>query len=81
MAEPVRVRRLSDPEGQKLQRLVRRGTGSTVRLRRAIVALASAGENSVPVIARLIQACAGFVEKQASTDLSWPGTWALPDHR
>ena len=55
MAEPVRVRRLSDPEGQKLQRLVRRGTGSAVRLRRAMVVLASAG-NSVPVIARLVQA-------------------------
>ncbi|RKR89895.1 transposase [Micromonospora pisi] len=56
MAEPVRVRRLSDQEGQKLQRLVRRGTGSTVRLRRALVVLASAGGNSVPVIARLVQA-------------------------
>lgn len=56
VAEPVRVRRLSDPEGQKLQRLVRRGTGSAVRLRRAMVVLASAGGNSVPVIARLVQA-------------------------
>jgi transposase len=35
---------------------VRRGTGSTVRLRRAMVVLASAGGNSVPVIARLVQA-------------------------
>ncbi|PWU59752.1 IS630 family transposase, partial [Micromonospora globispora] len=42
MAEPVRVRRLSDQEGQRLQRLVRRGTGSVVRLRRAMVVLASA---------------------------------------
>lgn len=56
MAEPVRVRRLSDQEGQKLQRLVRRGTGSTVRLRRAMVVLASAGGNTVPAIARLVQA-------------------------
>jgi transposase len=56
VAEPVRVRRLSDQEGQKLQRLVRRGTGSAVRLRRAMVVLASAGGNSVPVIARLVQA-------------------------
>ncbi|WP_329109139.1 IS630 family transposase [Micromonospora sp. NBC_01699] len=56
MAEPVRVRRLSDQEGQRLQRLVRRGTGSVVRLRRAMVVLASAGGNTVPAIARLVQA-------------------------
>jgi hypothetical protein len=55
VAEPVRVHRLSDQEGQKLQRLVRRGTGSTVRLRRAMVVLASGG-NMVPAIARLVQA-------------------------
>ena len=59
MAEPVRVRRLSDDEGRKLQRLVRRGEGkgqaSVVRYRRAMVILASAGGNRVPVIARLVQ--------------------------
>jgi transposase len=47
---------LSDHEGQRLQQIVRRGTGSAVRLRRAMVVLASAGGNSVPVIARLVQA-------------------------
>jgi transposase len=41
----VRVRRLTDDEGRKLQRLVRRG----------LVVLASAGGNTVPVIARLVQ--------------------------
>ncbi|WP_433616716.1 IS630 family transposase [Dactylosporangium sp. CA-139114] len=56
MAEPVRVRRLSDQEGQQLLRITRRGTGSAIRLRRAMVVLASAGGNSVPVIARLVQA-------------------------
>jgi transposase len=56
MAEPVRVRRLSDQEGQQLLRITRRGTGSAIRLRRAIVVLASAGGNSVPVIARLVSA-------------------------
>jgi transposase len=56
VADPVRVRRLSDHEGQRLQQIVRRGTGSVVRLRRAMVVLASAGGNSVPVIARLVQA-------------------------
>ena len=59
MAEPVRVRRLADEEGRKLQRLVRRGEGkgqaSVVRYRRAMVILASAGGNTVPVIARLVQ--------------------------
>jgi len=56
MAEPVRVRRLSDHEGQRLQQIVRRGTGSPIRLRRAMVVLASAGGNTVPAIARLVQA-------------------------
>ncbi len=59
MAEPVKVRRLTDEEGRKLQRLVRRGEGkgktSVVRYRRALVVLASAGGNTVPVIARLVQ--------------------------
>ena len=53
MAEPVKVRRLTDEEGRKLQRLVRRGEGkgkaSVVRYRRALVVLASAGGNTVPV--------------------------------
>jgi transposase len=59
MAEPVKVRRLTDEEGRKLQRLVRRGESqgkaSVVRYRRALVVLASAGGNTVPVIARLVQ--------------------------
>lgn len=59
MAEPVKVRRLGDDEGRRLQRLVRRGEGkgqaSVVRYRRALVVLASAGGNTVPVIARLVQ--------------------------
>lgn len=59
MSELVKVRRLTDEEGQRLQRLVRRGEGkgkaSVVRYRRALVILASAGSNTVPVIARLVQ--------------------------
>ncbi|WP_329244623.1 hypothetical protein [Streptomyces canus] len=35
MAEPVRVRRPTDQEGQKVQQIVRRGSTSTVRYRRA----------------------------------------------
>ncbi|MFD9373461.1 helix-turn-helix domain-containing protein [Streptomyces sp. NPDC060020] len=56
MAEPVRVRRLTDQEGQKLQQIVRRGSTSSVRYRCAMMLLASAGGNRVPVIAQLVQA-------------------------
>src|SRR3954471_20212598 len=56
VAEPVRVRRLTDQEGQRLQQIVRRGSTSTVRYRRAMMILASAGGNPVPVIAQLVQA-------------------------
>jgi len=55
----VKGRRLTDDEGRKLQRLVRRGEGkgkaSVVRYRRGLVVLASAGGNTVPVTARLVQ--------------------------
>jgi transposase len=56
VAEPVRVRRLTDQEGQRLQRIVRRGSTNSVRYRRAMMLLASAGGNRVPVIAKLVQA-------------------------
>jgi transposase len=52
----VRVRRLTDQEGQKLQQIVRRGSTSSVRYRRAMMLLASAGGNRVPVIAQLVEA-------------------------
>jgi len=59
MSTPVRVRRLTDEEGRQLQRIVRRGGGrgdkSVVKWRRAMVVLASAGGNSVQVIANLVQ--------------------------
>lgn len=53
MAEPARVRRLSDQEGQGI---VHRGSTSSVLYRRARMLLASAGGNPVPVIAKLAQA-------------------------
>lgn len=56
MARPVRVRGLTEQEGQKLQHIVRRGSTSSVRFRRAMMLLASAGGSTVPVIARLVQA-------------------------
>jgi transposase len=58
MTQPLRVRRLTDEEGRQVQRIVRRGGGSTdksiVKWRRALVVQASAGGNTVPVIARLV---------------------------
>ncbi|MER6388760.1 helix-turn-helix domain-containing protein [Streptomyces sp. NPDC001523] len=56
MAPPVRVRRLTEQEGQKLQQIVRRGSTNSVRFRRAMMLLASAGGSTVPVIAGLVQA-------------------------
>ncbi len=56
VAEPVRVRRLTDQEGQQLQQIVRRGSANSVRYRRAMMLLASADGNRVRVIAQLVQA-------------------------
>lgn len=56
MAEPVRARRLTQPEGRTLQRIVRRGSTNTVRYRRAMIILASSSGNTAPAIARLVQA-------------------------
>lgn len=56
MAQLVKVRTLTEQEGQKLQRVVRRGSTSTVRFRGTMMLLASAGGNTGPVIARLVQA-------------------------
>ena len=56
MAEPVRARRLSDEEGQTLQRIVRRGKHGSIRVRRAMIVMASASGTTLPAIARLVQA-------------------------
>ncbi|WP_096336002.1 helix-turn-helix domain-containing protein, partial [Pseudofrankia asymbiotica] len=56
MAQPVRARRLTDEEGRRLLRIVRRGTHSSVRFRRALIIMASASGNTVPAIARLVAA-------------------------
>lgn len=54
MAEPVRVRRLTEQEGRKLQQIVRWGKHESVRVRRALIMMASG--TTVPAIARLVQA-------------------------
>ncbi|MER7283772.1 IS630 family transposase [Dactylosporangium sp. NPDC000244] len=56
MAEPVRARRLSDEEGQRLQQIVRRGKHGSIRVRRALIIMASASGTPVPAIARLVAA-------------------------
>ena len=42
MAEPVRARRLTDQEGQRLLHIVQRGKHEPVRVRRAMIIMASA---------------------------------------
>jgi transposase len=56
MAEPVRVRRLTEAEGQTLQRIVRRGKHGSIRVRRALIIMASASGTTVLAIAGLVQA-------------------------
>ena len=56
MAEPVRARRLTDEEGRRLQQIVRRGKHSSIRVRRALIIMASASGTPVPAIARLVAA-------------------------
>ncbi|HEV2377823.1 MAG TPA: IS630 family transposase [Streptosporangiaceae bacterium] len=56
MAEPVRARRLTDQEGRWLQQIVRRGRHESIRVRRAMIIMASASGTLVPAIARLVAA-------------------------
>jgi transposase len=56
VAEPVRARRLTQDEGRRLQQLVRRGKHDSVRVRRALIIMASASGTPVPAIARLVAA-------------------------
>lgn len=74
-----RVRRLTDAEGQRRQRIVRRSHGkSATRYRRALVALASASGNDVEVIARLISR--SLVPRARSTNWSLIGELASRDN-
>lgn len=86
MSKPLRVRRLTHHEGRQLQRIVRRGSGkskgSVVRWRRAVVVHASAGGNTVAVIAELVATSPDRVREMihrfndkglASLDPQWAG--------
>ncbi|WP_371785053.1 IS630 family transposase [Streptosporangium subroseum] len=56
MAEPVRARRLSEDEGRRLQQIMRRGRHDSIRVRRAMIIMASASGTPAPAIARLVAA-------------------------
>jgi transposase len=56
LAEPVRARRLTQDEGRRLRQLVRRGKHDSVRVRRALIIMASASGTPVAAIARLVAA-------------------------
>jgi hypothetical protein len=53
MAQRVQVREISSDEGRRLLAIVRRGSGSVVRWRRAQVVLWSAQGMDVPAIAKI----------------------------
>jgi hypothetical protein len=53
VAERVRVREITDEEGQRLLRILRRSTGSVVTWRRAQMVLLSAQAMPVPKIAEV----------------------------
>ena len=53
MAQPVQVRPISNDEGNRLLRIVRRGTGSVVTWRRAQMVLLSAQHMPVAKIAEV----------------------------
>jgi transposase len=56
VTEPVRARRLTDQEGRRLQQIVRRGQHGSIRVRRAMIIMASASGTPVSAIARLVAA-------------------------
>jgi len=76
MAERVRARRLSDQEGQRLQRIVRRGKHGSIRVRRAMIIMASASGTPVPAIARLVAALPGMGADRG-TRMDGPGRGGL----
>jgi len=70
MAERVRVREITNDEGKKLLSVIRRGSGSVVRWRRAQMVLWSAQGMDVPQIAR--------IALSRPQDHNLPGsTWSL----
>ena len=56
MAGPARARRLAEEEGRRLRQIVRRGKHGSIRVRRALIIMASASGTPVSAIARLVVA-------------------------
>ncbi|WUH92467.1 IS630 family transposase [Streptomyces sp. NBC_00433] len=94
MAERVRVREIDDDEGQRLLRIVRRGTGSVVTWRRAQMVLLSAQGMNVAKIAEVTFTSAdrvrdvihnfnadGFVSLYPKYKGGRPRTFTLPERR
>ena len=88
MAEPVRARRLTDQEAQRLQQIVRRGKHGSIRVRRAMIIMASAAGTAAPAIARLVAAdedtvrdviCLFNEKGLAAPDPHWAGGRPPPD--
>ncbi|HEY2765238.1 MAG TPA: IS630 family transposase [Pseudonocardiaceae bacterium] len=79
MAERVRARRLADEEGRRLLRIVRRGAHGSIRMRRALIIMASASGTSVPSIARLVAAHEDTVREVIHT-FNRVGLGALDPH-
>jgi transposase len=88
MAEPVRARRLTDQEGSRLQQIVRRGKHGSIRVRRAMIIMASASGTPVAAIARLAAADEDTVRDVihlfnakglAALDPQWAGGRPPPD--
>ena len=70
MAERVRVREISNQEGNRLLRIVRRSSGSVVTWRRAQMVLLSAQAMDVSQIARVT-----FTSPTGSLTCSTTSTW------
>jgi hypothetical protein len=78
MAEPVRARRLSDEEGRRLRQIVRRGKHGSVRVRRAMIIVASTSGTRLRQIlhARGIS----FQRTRTWKDSAGPAARDLPPH-
>jgi transposase len=79
MTGPVRARRLTETEGQVLLRIVRRGRQGTIRVRRAMIIMASSSGTTVQAIARLVAADDGTVRAVIHT-FNATGLAALDPH-
>jgi hypothetical protein len=80
MAERVQVREIDDDEGQRLLRIVRRGTGPVVTWRRAQVVLLSAQDMPAAKIAE-VTFNDGFASLYPKYSGGRPRTFTLPEPR